>query len=212
MDTKLLVFDLDGTLIDTMGNYADKAAELIFKNYGTPLSKAHQLYFETSGLPFKQQLEQLFPKSSDNADVALKFENWKDEYLLNVLLSSETEELLQYWRNAGFRIAIASNNLESYVKRLANNWPVDAALGYRSSDGFCKGEPHFQKLENDFGWSREQMLFIGDSPNDARIAVQSNIPFLALLSSEFVPEDFTKYYPDVKHIKQLSEINDYLNL
>lgn len=33
MDIKLLVFDLDGTLIDTMGDYADKAAELILKYY-----------------------------------------------------------------------------------------------------------------------------------------------------------------------------------
>ncbi|RKZ67083.1 MAG: hypothetical protein DRR16_11875 [Candidatus Parabeggiatoa sp. nov. 3] len=212
MDTKLLVFDLDGTLIDTMGDYADKAAALIFKHYGTPISEAHRLYFETSGLPFEQQLEQLFPKATGNAEVALRFESWKDKYLLNVTLPSKTEQLLHHWQNAGFRIAIASNNLESYVKRLANNWPVDAALGYRAWDGFCKGEPHFQKLENDFGWSREQMLFIGDSPNDARIAVRSNVPFLALLSGEFISADFTKHYPDVRFIRQLSDINDFLTL
>jgi len=210
MDTKLLVFDLDGTLIDTMGDYADKAAALIFKHYGTPISEARRLYFETSGLPFEQQLEQLFPKATRNTEVAFMFEGWKDKYLLNVTLPTKTEQLLHQWKNAGFSIAISSNNLENYVKRLANNWPVDAALGYRTKDGFCKGEPHFQKLESDFGLSREQMLFIGDSPNDARIAVRSNIPFLALLSEEFISDDFTKHHPYAIFIRQLSDINDYL--
>ena len=61
MNTQLLVFDLDGTLIDTMGDYADKAAALIRDHYGTPKDEARRRYFETSGVPFEQQLEQIFP-------------------------------------------------------------------------------------------------------------------------------------------------------
>ena len=59
MNTQLLIFDLDGTLIDTMKAYADKAAALIFEHYGTPGDEAHRRCFETSGLPFEQQLEQM---------------------------------------------------------------------------------------------------------------------------------------------------------
>lgn len=211
MNTQLLVFDLDGTLIDTMGDYADKAAALIFEHYGTPWDEARRRYFETSGLPFEQQLEQMFPKEPCNTEVAQMFESWKDGYLANVTLSSETEQLLRGWRNAGFRIAISSNNLEPYVQRLATYWPVDVALGYRAMDGFGKGEPHFQKLEEHFGFSREQMLFIGDSPNDARIAAQSKVPFLALLTSEFAEADFTQYSPGVKCIARLRDLNASLH-
>lgn len=210
MSTQLLVFDLDGTLIDTMGDYADKAAALICDHYGTPTDEARRRYFETSGLPFEQQLEQMFPKEPCNTEVAQMFESWKDGYLTNVTLSSETEQLLRGWRNAGFRVAISSNNLEPYVRRLARCWPVDAALGYRAQDGFGKGEPHFQKLEEHFGFSRQQMLFIGDSPNDARIAAQSKVRFLALLTGEFAVADFIQCYPGVKCIARLSDLNEFL--
>ena len=211
MNTQLLIFDLDGTLIDTMGDYADKAAALIFEHYGTPRAEARRRYFETSGLPFDQQLEQIFPGEPGNTKVAQMFESWKDGYLTNVTLPFETEQLLRGWRDAGFCVAISSNNLEPYVRRLARCWPVDAALGYRVKDGFGKGEPHFQKLEEHFGFSREQMLFIGDSPNDARIAAQSKVPFLALLTDEFAGTDFAQYSRGVKCIVRLSELNASLH-
>ena len=207
MNIQLLIFDLDGTLIDTMGDYADKAAALICDHYGTLRAEARRRYFETSGLPFEQQLEQLFPGAPRNHEVSRMFESWKDGYLLKFPLSSETKQLLRGWRNAGFRVAISSNNLEPYVQRLVKCWPVDATLGYRAQDGFGKGEPHFQKLEEHFGFSREQMLFIGDSPNDARIAAQSKVPFLALLSGEFAKADFSQYSPGVKCIARLSNLN-----
>ena len=207
MNTQLLIFDLDGTLVDTMGDYADKAAALIVEHYGRPRDEARRRYFETSGLPFAQQLEQMFPGEPCNTEVAQMFESWKDGYLTNVTLSFETEQLLCAWRHAGFRVAISSNNLQPYVRRLATCWPVDAALGYRAKDGFGKGEPHFQKLEQHFGFPRDQMLFIGDSPNDARIAVQCQVPFLALLTGEFAEGDFSRYSPGVKCIARLSELN-----
>ncbi len=211
MNTRLLVFDLDGTLIDTMGDYADKAAALIFEHYGLKIAEARRRYFETSGLPFEWQLEQMFPKEPCNTEVAEIFESWKDGHLANVTLSSETEQLLRGWRNTGFRAAISSNNLEPYVQRLATGWPVDVALGYRAQDGFGKGEPHFQKLEERFDFSRQQMLFIGDSPNDARIAAQCKVPFLALLTGEFAEADFSQYSPGVKCIARLSDLNASLH-
>jgi phosphoglycolate phosphatase-like HAD superfamily hydrolase len=142
--------------------------------------------------------------------VAQRFENWKDEYLRHVTLPIKTKQLLANWRHAGFRIAISSNNLETYVERLSGDWPVDIALGYQTQNGFCKGEPHFLKLEVCFGFSRDQMLFIGDSPNDARIAIQSVVPFFALLSGDFVKADFVRHNADIKFITQLSDLDDNL--
>ena len=55
------------------------------------------------------------------------------------------------------------------------------------------------------------MLFIGDSPNDARVATQSKVHFLALLTGEFVEADFTQYSPGVQCIARLSELNAFLH-
>ncbi len=200
---KLLVFDLDGTLVDTMGNYGDQAALLMNRHYGTDLVQARHDYFRTSGLPFHQQLKILYPEADTTDAVAQAFEDWKDGFLLNINLPTAIATLFQKWRASGLRIAISSNNQENYVERMARDWPVDAALGYRQSDGFAKGETHFAALEARFNIKRNEMLFTGDSPNDARIALSCGVPFRALLTPEFSEADFTAADSDVQIIRSL---------
>ncbi len=70
---KLVVFDLDGTLVDTMGSFANHAATLMERHYGLLHETGYSQYMKTSGLPFKQQLEVLFPRNHKNASVAHQF-------------------------------------------------------------------------------------------------------------------------------------------
>ena len=73
MPIKLVVFDLDGTLVDSMGLYAEKAGELIEKFYSIPKQKAKRLYFETSGLPFWNSLMFSFPTKGKKTKELRKF-------------------------------------------------------------------------------------------------------------------------------------------
>jgi phosphoglycolate phosphatase-like HAD superfamily hydrolase len=211
----LLVFDLDGTLIDTMGDYADHAAALIQTHFAMPFAEARRAYFATSGLPFEQQLRQLFPDATTDP-VAAMFEDWKDSYLSTVALPAETEALFDHWRAQGFRIAISSNNLQTYVSRMAKDWPVDCALGYRPSPDWSKswgkGEDHFRLLEQRFGLSRSHFLFTGDSPNDARIALRCGVDFRALLRAPFTPADFTAIDRGIVTIETLDKVMEPLAL
>lgn len=205
-----LIFDLDGTLVPTMDDYADRAAQLMEAHFGTPRAHARRDYLATSGLPFEQQLRQLYPARTETDIVARQFEAWKDSYLRTVELPAETAGLLDGWRREGFRIAISSNNLEAYVARMARDWPVDIALGYRpalaGAPPFAKGEAHFRVLEHHFGMNRASFLFIGDSPNDARIARSAAVPFRALLTTHFSVADFERAAPNTQVIRQISEI------
>lgn len=207
---RLLVFDLDGTLVPTMDDYADFAAKLMERHFGTPFAQARRDYFRTSGLPFEQQLRQLYPANSATDAIAQRFEAWKEDYLRNIDLPAETTAQLQAWRREGYGIAISSNNLETYVERVARDWPVDIALGFRAGDGqtppFAKGEAHFRLLERRFGVSREAFLFIGDSPNDARIAKMGRVPFRALLTGHFTAADFESLVPGTRTITRIAEI------
>lgn len=195
----VLVFDLDGTLVDTMDDYADMAAQLMETHFGTPRQQARSDYFATSGLPFEQQLRQLYPArpAQQTGAVAEAFETWKDGYLAAVSLPDAVAALFAQWRAEGFKIAISSNNMEVYVDRLARDWPVDHALGYRPQDGFGKGEAHFAALEARLDTPRSQFLFTGDSPNDARIAAACGVAFRALLTGAFVAGDFRRIDPDI---------------
>lgn len=212
-DVRVLVFDLDGTLVPTMDDYADRAAQLMEEAFGTPFDEARRSYFATSGLPFERQLRQLYP-GQDTDPVAERFEQWKDGYLTGIAIAPETTALLQGWRDAGFLIAISSNNLECYVERLARDWPVDCALGYRAASagdpGFAKGEAHFRTLEARFGVPRAAFLFTGDSPNDAHIAAAAGVRFRAILTDAFSQEDFERAVPGTRTLASLEELGDHI--
>jgi len=206
MTIALLVFDLDGTLVPTMEDYADQAASLMEAHLATPWHDARRDYFRTSGLPFQKQLRQLYPDRDDTDSVAERFEQWKDGYLRAIALPAPVERLFGEWRDRGFRIAISSNNMQAYVDRLAQDWPVDFALGFRPEDGFAKGEDHFRTLEARFGFGRERMVFTGDSPNDARIARDTGVAFRALLTTAFRPEDFRAVDPAIVLLDGLDQL------
>jgi phosphoglycolate phosphatase-like HAD superfamily hydrolase len=210
---RVLVFDLDGTLVPTMDDYADRAASLMAESFGTPFAQARKSYFATSGLPFERQLRQLYP-GQDTDPVADRFEDWKDSYLSGIALSAAVAALLEGWRTAGYQVAISSNNLERYVERLARDWPVDCALGYRpahdTDPGFAKGEPHFRALEQRFGIARSAFLFTGDSPNDAHIAHAAGVRFRALLTDAFTQDDFERAVSGTLTLSSLSELGGVL--
>jgi len=202
----LLVFDLDGTLVPTMEDYADYAAGLMQTHLGADRAAARREYFRTSGLPFQKQLRQLYPDRTDTDPVAELFEAWKDGYLQAIALAEPVAALLDSWRALGFRIAISSNNMQRYVDRLARDWPVDLALGFRPQDNFAKGEDHFRVIEQHFGIGRDRLVFTGDSPNDARIAIRTGVTFRALLTRAFAVEDFLAVDPQVVVLDRLEEL------
>ena len=59
----LVLFDLDGTLLDDLGLIADVAADVLHKVFGTPSEEARIHYLATTGMPFEAQLAQLYPEA-----------------------------------------------------------------------------------------------------------------------------------------------------
>ncbi|MCI4331228.1 MAG: HAD hydrolase-like protein [Thermoplasmata archaeon] len=57
----VVVFDLDGTIIDDIGLISHVAADVISTAFGTPAAEARIHYLATTGMPFEAQLAQLFP-------------------------------------------------------------------------------------------------------------------------------------------------------
>lgn len=57
----VVVFDLDGTILDDLGLIADVAASVMAQVFGTPGEEARIHYLATTGMPFEAQLAQLYP-------------------------------------------------------------------------------------------------------------------------------------------------------
>jgi len=59
----VVLFDLDGTLLDDLGLIADVAADVLHRAFGTPPDEARIHYLATTGMPFEAQLAQLYPEA-----------------------------------------------------------------------------------------------------------------------------------------------------
>lgn len=58
----VVVFDLDGTILDDLGLISHVAGDALFKAFGTPTEEARLHYLATTGMPFEAQLAQLYPE------------------------------------------------------------------------------------------------------------------------------------------------------
>jgi len=64
----VVVFDLDGTILDDIPLIAHVAADVMAAAFGTPVEEARVHYLATTGMPFEAQLAQLYPE----AELALR--------------------------------------------------------------------------------------------------------------------------------------------
>ncbi len=199
------IFDFDGTLVDSMGGLADLAALLIEDHHGLTRQEARQKYLQTSGLPFHQQLEKIFPNHGLNKKVAEAFESRKKQQYLDQILFEETKTTLQELRSSGIKVGVSSNNfqklVEEYIQK--HSLELDLVLGFRQ--GFAKGEAHFKQVLKHFNVSVGEMLFVGDSLEDGREAKEFGIDFIAR-SGTFSAALFQEKFPGVRVIPHLKEL------
>lgn len=189
----LVMFDLDGTLIDTMQHFADLASELMEEHHGLELATARRRYLETSGIPLRQQLEVIFPGDPRNDRVSEIYEERKTSICLRAEMPPDTVSALERLQREGVRVVLSSNSAQHFVDELAARCPVrfDLTLGF--GDGLAKGEAHVAEVQRRLGIAPEQILFVGDSLKDGELAQRCKQRFVGVAGT-FGPEDFQRQF------------------
>lgn len=206
MSKHVVIFDFDGTLVDSMGGFTQIAARVLSKYFGVTQTQGAALYKATSGLPFCDQVGVLFPGHANTEAAISAFESEKATSYLSKAPYPDAREMLETLHQRGLHTVISSNNFQELVDRLVQHTklPVDLVLGLRD-DGFGKGDPHFNYISEEFGVGRDAMVFVGDSLKDAEHALACGVDFIGRLST-FSRDDFEAKYPAVPLIERLSEL------
>jgi phosphoglycolate phosphatase-like HAD superfamily hydrolase len=210
MALKVCVFDFDGTLVDTMGGFADIAADVLEKRYGLPFDKGRSQYLHTSGIPFFQQLEIICPGGDHNQACAEEFESRKLEGFFECAPGDATILGLKLLHGAGFKLVVSSNNFQHNVDAFLDrhHLPLDLALGF-DHQGSEKGRPHFEKVQAHFEVTAEEVLFCGDSLKDGERAGGCGIRFVGMTGT-FTREQFQERFPGILTVDTILELAERL--
>jgi len=204
--TKALLFDFDGTLVDTMEGFADIAGEVIHRFHPEiSFEEARRKYLETSGVPFFQQLEIILPGNPTNSQKAAIFEETKKDGFFRSTFSDEVRYVITELRNRGFIVGVSSNNFQYLIEQFIarEGLQFDIVLGFQ--DGFEKGKQHFEYVIKHFNLQKEDLTFVGDSLKDAEKAVTNDIKFIGLCGT-FTKDQFLHKYPGIVTIESLKEL------
>ncbi len=170
---ELVIFDLDGTLLDTVGDLA-AACNHILAEAGYP-QHPEEAYRRFVGNGIGKLIERAVP---ENARTPRHLEELRasfvDRYTANIDRRTRPydgiPELLAGLRLRGVKLAVASNKFQegtaALVERFFPEIPFVAVLGQRK--GFpAKPDPAVvNEIMEAAGAAREQTLYIGDSDVD----------------------------------------------
>ena len=188
---KKIVFDLDGTLIDS---HIDITASVNFvreRLYGLPpmaTGKLARLLNDTDvHLPMA-----LYGLEAYEARAKEMFEiHYARQCLQNARVFTGIPELLCALRNAGWQLYVATN-APTMTSRLIlkNNGIGDFFQGVIGADGVEHPKPHPEMIEKLLGNERIGAWMVGDSPKDVEAARRAGI------RSVFVTWGYSKNLPE----------------
>ena len=181
MKYKGIIFDLDGTLVNSLEDISD-AMNIVLKglNYPTHTYDTYQ-YFIGSGL--RNLVSKALPSSNNKEEqIEICFEMMIQEYRKICTLKTKPYEgileLLDNLTSQNIKLAVFSNKADELTKKIASEiFPnhFDTAVGL-STEELKKPNP-FEALEISRKWNfkPEEILFVGDSDIDMQTAQNANM-------------------------------------
>ncbi len=201
-DFDLLVFDLDGTLIDSALDLA-LAVNATRDHAGLgPLEHPLIYSYVGNGAPLLIK-RALGPEASDELNVACLqyfFEYYRDHMLDNTTLYPGVREAVDGWQARGKAMAVLTNKpirfSEGIVEGLGLSGHFQRVYGGNSFDT-KKPDPYgLNLIMGELGFPAEKTLMVGDSSVDVLTARNAGTAS-AGVTFGLRPEDFKTHPPDI---------------
>ncbi len=208
---KAIVFDLDGTLLDTLDDLT-AAVNHALSAHGLPLrTRAEVRSFVGNGV--RRLMERSVPEEMPADKFEKVFRSFREYYTAHCLDQTRPYpgimETLKRLHERGVRMAIVSNKLQPAVTELNARFfgeYIPVAVG-ESERVRCKPCPDgvLEALKV-MGAKKEEAIYVGDSEVDIETAHNAGLPCLSVLWG-FKDEDFLRQlYPDARFIREPEEV------
>ena len=183
MKYEAVLFDMDGTLLDTLEDLRD-GVNVVLERRGYPqhtLEEIRDYVGNGAGVLIRRAL----PEGTAEAEISEVLEEYKEWYRIHYCTKTRpypgVVELLEKLAAEGVKMAVVSNKPDAVTKELAKKFfPGLPAFG-QQDDVPRKPEPQmvWNALET-LGVRRERACYVGDSEVDVATAKNAGLPIAAV--------------------------------
>ena len=184
MRYKTLIFDLDGTLLDTLQDLAS-ATNYTLGKHGFPLRSVDEVrMFVGNGI--RKLIERAVPQGTSDEvqeQVFADFNVYYKEHCADTTCAYPgVLELLKEARRLGCQTAIVSNKADYGVQELAKQYfpgLLDAACGEQTGIARKPAPDMLLAVMAKLGADKQSTVYIGDSDTDLLTAANTGVPCIA---------------------------------
>ena len=181
-----VIFDLDGTLLDTLGDLCD-AVNTALSAHGHPQRTIEEIRrFVGNGI--RSLVARSLPCGEDTPHFEEILADFRAYYAAHAEVKTApyagVRELLLRLREAGVRVAVVSNKFESAVEALCRRYfddLVEVAIGDRPDRARKPAPDGVYAALASLGEGKESAVLVGDAETDVATARAAGIPCVAVL-------------------------------
>jgi len=182
------VFDLDGTLLDTLGDLA-ASTNYALRTHGMPEHSLDDVRrFVGNGV--RVLMERAVPQGAENPQFEAAFQTFREHYMQHSLDTTKPYdgilETLEALKAEGCRLAVVSNKMMAATQELCRHFfrdTIEVAIGEHEAQGIRK-KPAPDTVNEAFrqlGIGKERAVYVGDSDVDILTARNSGLPCISVL-------------------------------
>lgn len=217
---KAVIFDLDGTLINSVYDLAD-AVNYALGKHSYPLRKTEEFYYFVGDGALKM-IERALPKENASTQLALKLredfiEYYKDHSRDKTVLYDGIRQTLDDLKSMGIKLAVVTNKPDSQTQIIINHFLKDYFAQVHGNTDNIKTKPDPEltlSVMSKMNVKPDECIFIGDSGVDMQTGINSGALPVGVLwgfrTKEELEENGAKYIiskPD-ELLKIIGDINE----
>ncbi len=196
MNKKIVIFDLDGTLLDTLKDLTDSTNYAICE-YGFKQRTIEEIRNFVGNGVYKL-IERAIPEGISNPNYKNCVVSFKSHYEKNMYNKTKPYsgiiQMLEVIKRSGIKVAVVSNKFDLAVKELCSKYfpeLIDFAAGENEALGIRKKPAPDTVLHvlKQFNFSSKEAIYVGDSEVDIQTAANSEMECISV-SWGFKDRDF----------------------
>ena len=182
------IFDLDGTLLDTLQDLA-ASVNYALRQHNMPEHSIDDVRrFVGNGV--RLLMERAVPDGAANSDFEATFATFREHYMHHSLDTTRPypgiPEVLTELKSRGCKLAVVSNKMMAATQELIRHFfpdTIEVAIGEHEAEGIRKKpapDTVFAALK-ELGTGKEDAVYVGDSDVDIATARNSGLPCVSVL-------------------------------